>query len=898
MIIGENGTGKSSILEGIYFAFTGEGWRTSKEGLVNMYTEKQAEVSLKFSYNDETYVIRRFIGKQQTDYIAKLDAKNNYIVLARGAKEISKLLEKLLGVNPKTFTMISVIRQGGLTELFEMSPKDRKDFIDKLIGLHRYTNIGEKLQDVKIEVPGVTAPLRPVEGLDDDVQSVLASIRQAYYSKYEDLSRVKNDLESERKKLENLESLIAEKKLREKAAELQELETKEKELREKVSKLEAEKEQLNLRINTLLTKHSFIQTQIEETKRGIDELEVKIKYLEFESVLNQVESIMRELNSLKQLYEEKLASLRRLQNIYNEVKKYREKYGNELADAEKKFSELNSLCEEATTSRNELDGQIRKLTGKMETLTSKLKPIENNLIRLLEDLGLDTREHSYELVKQKYENAQGQLALLRTQLDQITRREGEIENMIRSAKEKIDLMESTLEPVCPLCKRPLSGKDRESLIKTLEEELARHRKEMEDLQREKERLISELRKLEDLVKRLAEIVPRYEDYDNTVRQINELKDVLNKLEKQKVEKDKVVNELCPKRDEMMRDLQGWRSVERLVNEQELKSLETEVEAIDKKIHELQEYILNTLSKTPFAIKASLDDLEQVVTEARRLVNGAREANMQRTSLTSKLESLRVQEEELSREIRQLEEKINEIEKTLSEEKKKLEEISKRVSEAKAAKDELMELEKRIEASKTRVKDLADKADSLKKEIADVEEKARRLWDAYRKAAIVAWLRREVFHRDGLPKVLRKKYIEATKLLVEKMLKGFELGFEQVEINEEYEVAVKRRGATNYQPVNTLSGGESVVVGILLLLAMHQVVTSGKIGFLALDEPTIHLDEERRRKLISTLKEFKGGNKIPQLIVVTHDQDVIEAADTVIRVLKENNISRVEKEYGG
>jgi exonuclease SbcC len=58
-----------------------------------------------------------------------------------------------------------------------------------------------------------------------------------------------------------------------------------------------------------------------------------------------------------------------------------------------------------------------------------------------------------------------------------------------------------------------------------------------------------------------------------------------------------------------------------------------------------------------------------------------------------------------------------------------------------------------------------------------------------------------------------------------------------------------------------------------------------------------LDEERRRELIELLKMFKGGERIPQLIVVTHDSEVRDAADVTYVVRKDENTgySRVERE---
>lgn len=53
----------------------------------------------------------------------------------------------------------------------------------------------------------------------------------------------------------------------------------------------------------------------------------------------------------------------------------------------------------------------------------------------------------------------------------------------------------------------------------------------------------------------------------------------------------------------------------------------------------------------------------------------------------------------------------------------------------------------------------------------------------------------------------------------------------------------------------------------------------------MDEPTIHLDAERRRELVEVLKNFRGGGRfISQIIVVSHDRKPEEAADQAYEVV--------------
>ena len=81
-------------------------------------------------------------------------------------------------------------------------------------------------------------------------------------------------------------------------------------------------------------------------------------------------------------------------------------------------------------------------------------------------------------------------------------------------------------------------------------------------------------------------------------------------------------------------------------------------------------------------------------------------------------------------------------------------------------------------------------------------------------------------------------------------------------------------------IESLSGGEQVGVAIALRLAMAHLLGSSNLKFMILDEPTTHLDEERRRSLVSVFSQLSditsGNSKIPlQLIIITHDAEIFE-----------------------
>jgi exonuclease SbcC len=89
----------------------------------------------------------------------------------------------------------------------------------------------------------------------------------------------------------------------------------------------------------------------------------------------------------------------------------------------------------------------------------------------------------------------------------------------------------------------------------------------------------------------------------------------------------------------------------------------------------------------------------------------------------------------------------------------------------------------------------------------------------------------------------------------------------------------------------LSGGEKVVLALALRLAIGDVLGAQRLRFFILDEPTVHLDSEKRKRLREVLMRL--SQKMPQVIVITHDEEIFEGSEArVLRFEKEGETTRV------
>ena len=80
-------------------------------------------------------------------------------------------------------------------------------------------------------------------------------------------------------------------------------------------------------------------------------------------------------------------------------------------------------------------------------------------------------------------------------------------------------------------------------------------------------------------------------------------------------------------------------------------------------------------------------------------------------------------------------------------------------------------------------------------------------------------------------------------------------------------------------LESLSGGEQVSIALALRLGMTQLLGSSNLNFIILDEPTMFLDEERRKSLVKVISELSditnSLNSTLQFIIITHDSEIFE-----------------------
>src|SRR5213596_434306 len=105
-------------------------------------------------------------------------------------------------------------------------------------------------------------------------------------------------------------------------------------------------------------------------------------------------------------------------------------------------------------------------------------------------------------------------------------------------------------------------------------------------------------------------------------------------------------------------------------------------------------------------------------------------------------------------------------------------------------------------------------------------------------------------------------------------------YEAVDLNDDYAVTILDDGV----PKPVISGGEEDVANLVLRLAISQMIAerAGQpLTLLVLDEIFGSLDESRRQHVVGLLRRL--ADRFPQVVLITHIEQVREGLDRVIRV---------------
>jgi len=134
VIHGVNGSGKSSLLDAVYFTLYGSDSLASDDNLATPITngEEHMKVDLWFTHNGNEYHVNREI-RERNSGVAHNASIEGPDVQRDGPTDTDEFIVDLFNMDASSFTNCSYVRQEDASKLIEASASDRKDMIDELL---------------------------------------------------------------------------------------------------------------------------------------------------------------------------------------------------------------------------------------------------------------------------------------------------------------------------------------------------------------------------------------------------------------------------------------------------------------------------------------------------------------------------------------------------------------------------------------------------------------------------------------------------------------------------------------------------------------------------------------------------------------------------------------------
>ena len=145
LIIGANGSGKSTVLDALTFVLFNKPFRKiNKPQLVNTTNEKDCKVEIEFDVGTRQYKVIRGIKPSVFEIWVDDKMMNQDAATADQQKYLENNILKL---NYKSFTQIVILGSAGFTPFMQLSAQNRRDVIEDLLDIRIFSSMNSIIKD-------------------------------------------------------------------------------------------------------------------------------------------------------------------------------------------------------------------------------------------------------------------------------------------------------------------------------------------------------------------------------------------------------------------------------------------------------------------------------------------------------------------------------------------------------------------------------------------------------------------------------------------------------------------------------------------------------------------------------------------------------------------------------
>ena len=350
LIIGTNGSGKSTMLDALTFALFNKPFRKiNKSQLVNTTNERECVVEIEFSVNSREYLVRRGIKPNIFD----IEVNGNPLHREADDRVNQKTLESnILKVNYKSFTQIVILGSSTFVPFMQLGTSVRREVIEDLLDIRIFSAMNSLIKDkVRIEREKTKSLDLKKENLGDKI-----TMQKNFIKEMEDLGR--NNIESTRSKIKTLQievdTHIEHNELKESS--ISDLIKEQEDVTgatEKLKKLNNLKGKITQKVSTITKEHKFFtdNTVCPTCSQNIEE----------EFRVNRIADVQNKAKDLKKGFKELEETIKLEQD--------RERQFNKLS---KEIIKLNNGISQNNTKISGCQRQIRDLESEIQRFTDQL----------------------------------------------------------------------------------------------------------------------------------------------------------------------------------------------------------------------------------------------------------------------------------------------------------------------------------------------------------------------------------------------------------------------------------------------------------------------------------------------------------------------------------------------
>lgn len=383
LITGQNGSGKSTILDALCFGVFGKAYRNiSKPQLMNTVNEKGLEVQVEFRVNEVDYKVVRGVKPN------KFEIYRNDKLMPHDAaiKDYQKKLEEIIGLNYKAFTQIVILGSARYQSFMDLTTNDRRVIIEEILDITVFSKMNTVLKS---------------KTQDNDLD-----IKENDYQK----ELLKTKISGQKGLIENLVNRSNESK--EKViAEKNKIDGQIKLLEQKIEKIDSEIGLINIidvnDLNNKLTTAKFKGQEIKEKRSGVekritfyesnDNCHVCQQDIDTQIKETQLESLRTEAQKLESLKPVVIDTYNKLEEKINEANEIKQQYDSLIdtrTDVVNQRKALYTLYGNLNVRTQESDTQsLQKAQTELATYDVDFKKLEKQQHQMVE------KKHYFEICK-------------------------------------------------------------------------------------------------------------------------------------------------------------------------------------------------------------------------------------------------------------------------------------------------------------------------------------------------------------------------------------------------------------------------------------------------------------------------------------------------------------------